>query len=384
MSTLEPKALRRELDAVVAQLIAPLLNAAPTAAWKLVSWDVEQGICISVAKGDRWLLVELEPRDDHKDCFARTARFNVTVRLQLAEGASLNDEEVRVARHVVEMIRRREGLLPRPARAVATRGSEVREIHVERMLVPQGPGHYYLNAYVGCMIGCEFCYVADRADMSRELEGRSRLPWGRYVDVKVNGPEVLRRELQATTPGIVRMSPILTDPYQPLERRYRITRGCIEAMVGTGFTPGVLTRAARIVDDLELIASFPRAAIGVSVPTDDDAIREAFEPGGDPIEARLEALAAFRRAGVRTVAVVQPVLPMNPERLAALLAPHASLVRIDRMYEVPRVEHLYARAGRRDAATDAFYHATSARLRSALLERGVRLDTLDDLGNVFE
>jgi DNA repair photolyase len=258
----------------------------------------------------------------------------------------------------------------------------VREIVVERMLVAQAPGHYYLNAYAGCLIGCEFCYVAGRAELSRRLEGRAELPWGRYVDVKINAAEVLRREVLSLPPGFVRMSPILTDPYQPLEKTYRITRQCLEVLLGTGFVPAVLTRAGRVREDAALLARFPRAAVGLSVPTDDDGIRQVFEPGGDPIEERFEALLACQRAGVTTVAVVQPMLPMDPERLAERLASCARAVRIDRMYDGERVRHLYARAGRLDAMEDGFFERTHARLREALAARGVAVDPLDDLGGI--
>ena len=375
----------RKLDQIVAELLAPLLNARPApGGWRLAGWDVEQGVCVVLARGDEWLLVEFEQRNDARDCYARTARFNVCARYQFDPDKPLGVSAHRAVAQLIEMVRRREGALPVLARPAPERQSEVREVRVERALVQQGPGHYYLNPYVGCMIGCEFCYVADRADLSRELEGRAFLPWGRYVDVKVNLPEVLAREVATLPPGLVRMSPIVTDPYQPLEKKYRVTRRCLEALVGTGFTPGVLTRAARIREDAELLGRFRRVLVGLSIPTDDDAVRKHFEPGGDPIEERFAALEACQRAGCVTVAVVQPVLPMDPERLAARLAPLVHAVRIDRMYDGHRVLHLYEAAGRLDAATEAFYQQTAGALRAALEARGVRIDPLDDMSTLMQ
>lgn len=377
---------RRALEAIVADVLAPLL-AAPRAPgkWALESWDYEQGICVTVSKGGSWLLVELERRDEERPCSHRTRWFNVCARRQFGEAGPLDREEERVVEQLVALVRAREARLPLAApRPEPPRGSEVREILVDRMLVSQGPGHYYLNAYAGCMIGCAFCYVADRADLSRAMDGRAALPWGRWVDVKVNAADVLREEVARLAPGIVRMSPILTDPYQPLEKRYRITRQCLEVLLEAGFTPVILTRGARIIEDVELLSRFPRAAVGLSIPTDDDAVRAAFEPGADSIEDRIAALAAAHRAGLQTMAVIQPMLPMSPERLAGLLAPIAKVIRIDRMHEMERVRPLYEAAGCPEAATDAFFVETERALRAAFAARGVRCDPLEDLAPLFE
>jgi DNA repair photolyase len=375
---------RRATEALAADLFAPLLRPQPPgAAWRVVSFDAEQGLCLTLARGDRVLLVELEPRDEALDCYARTARFNVYARPRFG-GDDLSAEERRLVDAVVVSVRRREGRLPllddRPA---AERASAVREVSVARALIPEGRGNYYLNPYAGCMIGCPFCYVDARADLSRALDGQARHAWGRWVDVKVDLPEVLRREVRALPPGPVRISPILTDPYQPLERTYRVTRRCLEVLLEGGFSPVVLTRGARVVEDIPLLARFPRAAVGVSIPTDDDAVRAHFEPGADPVAARVDALAQLHAAGVRTFVAVQPMLPMDPARLVDLVAPHAPVARIDRMYKLDAVAHLYAAAGCPEAMTDAFFARTSAALREGFAARGVRVDDLDDMDAVL-
>src|SRR5262249_54025757 len=146
------------------------------------------------------------------------------------EDAPLSEDDRDFVDRVVAVIREREALLPDGERPVANRQTVVRTVLVERLLMPEGRSQYYINPYVGCMIGCPFCYVMDRADFSRRLEGLPQLQWGHYLDVKVNAAEVLRRETQTLKRGIVRMSPILTDPYQSVERRYRITRQCLQVL----------------------------------------------------------------------------------------------------------------------------------------------------------
>ncbi len=373
--------VRRAVDDVMAELIGPLLEAKPAPEqWRLESWDAEQGLQLSLARGDVVVLVELETRDDARACHARTARFNVCARRTFRADLPLGVDERRAVDQLVAMIRSREGRLPVVERQATSRSSAVREIEVDRVLMPEGLGHYYINPYAGCMIGCPFCYVDERADLSRALEGLPKMDWGRWVDVKINAAEVLRREVRIHTTGIVRMSPILTDPYQPLERHYRVTRQCLEVLLDAGgFTPFVLTRGARIRDDLALLARFPAAVVGLSIPTDDDRMRAAFEPGADPIEARLEALAEAKRLGLRTFAVIQPMLPMDVDRLVDLVAPHVGVVRIDRMHRMDRALPLYEAAGCVWAAEDAFFERTAAALHTRFRERGVGTDDLDDV-----
>jgi DNA repair photolyase len=370
----------RAADEAVRALLGPLLAARPgPSQWRLLSWDTDQGVTLTLEKGERRVLVELSARDEARPSLTRTARFNLVAR-RLSEGeVDLGADERRAVEQLAGLLRAREGLLPVLPRPEASPRAAVREVEVDRVLVDEGAGRYYVNPYVGCVIGCAFCWAAEGADLSRSLEGLPTAPWGRWVDVKVNASAVLRRELAQHAPGTVRLSPVVTDPYQPLERKYRVTRGCLEAMADAGFTPVVLTREARVLEDLDVLRRCPGAAVGLSIPTDDDAVRAAFEPGASPIAARLDALRRLHAAGVRTFAVVQPALPMDAARLVAEVAPFVRAVRVDRMHAVERARPLYERAGRRDAMTDGFADALVRELTAGFAARGVRVDALDDL-----
>lgn len=372
-------AVTRGIDSVARELLAPFLDGRFTApGWKLISWDAEQGVCLTFEGEASCVLLEFEQRNDALDCYTRTTRFNVCARRQLQD-PSLTEGDRRFIDRVIAVVREREPLLPQIDRPPASRKTVVREVVVDRVLMHEGGNQYYINAYVGCMIGCQFCYVIDRADFSRSLEGLPRLPWGHYLDVKVNAAEVLRRETQSVKHGVVRMSPILTDPYQSAERHYRITRQCLEVLVETELVPIVLTRAPRILDDIDLLKRFRRAVVGFSIPTDVDAYRQIFEPSADPIEERLEALRALHAAGIKTFAVIQPVLPMNPEILVEKVAPFVGAVRLDKMYVGDRVKHLYQEHGLMECATDEFAEATIQRLARGFRSRGVLVDSLDSL-----
>lgn len=375
------EAQRRYIDEITRFLFAPLLRPPkPGATWRLLSMDGEQGLCLSLENRGHVLLIELEDRDEERDCYARTERFNVCVRRQFEWGVPTDDADRRLIDAVVAMVQQREAHLPVFDRPAGRSRAAVREVLVDKVLMAEGRGHYYINPYVGCAIGCPFCYVAERADLSRRLEGLPSVPWGRWVDVKVNAPELLREELKDASPGLVRMSPIITDPYQPVERRYRITRGCLEALLEDGrFAPVILTRAARVMEDLDLLRQFDTASVGFSIPSDDDRYRRMFEPGADPVEQRIEALAACREAGLHTFALIQPVLPMNVERLVAQVAPLIQAVRVDRMHVIPQVRDIYEANDLLDAASDAFFERTRGELLRRFEAAGVRIDELDDM-----
>ncbi|HOG47104.1 MAG TPA: radical SAM protein, partial [Anaerolineae bacterium] len=109
----------------------------------------------------------------------------------------------------------------------------VREIQAKSMLQKSGlPGaQYVVNPYVGCVHGCVYCY----ARFMKRFTGHNE-PWGRFLDARVNAPELLRRELarrRAPLEGAVFLSSV-TDPYQPPEARYRLTRGVREALLDHG------------------------------------------------------------------------------------------------------------------------------------------------------
>ena len=373
------KAVKRDLDAIVYELLAPFLDGRFTfPGWKLIGWDAEQGISLTFESDEACLLIEIAERNDQLRSYAHTARLNVSARRQFAD-ARFSAADCQLLERVVAVLREREALLPEFERPTTSRRTVVREILVDRVLMAEGRNHYYIDPYVGCMIGCPFCNVIDIADFSRRLEGLAELPWGHYLDVKVNAAEVLRRETQAVSSGIVRLSPILTDPYQPAERHYRITRQCLEVLRESDFAPVVLTRAPRVLDDLELLRRFRRAAVGFSIPTDMDRYRQIFEPGADPIEERLDALRALHAAGVRTFGVIQPVLPMDVDRLVEQVAPFVRTVRIDRMHLGARVQHLYDEHGLGEFATQEFANEIVRRLSCAFRSRGVTVDSLDNL-----
>src|SRR5882757_9581954 len=175
----------------------------------------------------------------------------------------------------------------------------------------QGMGFgWSLNPYMGCVHRCTFCYV-------RAFERRADRPsddrYGTSIRVKTNVAEVLRREL--ARPSWQRDEVTIgaaTDPYQPAEGRYALTRKCIEAL-GDAATPfGIITRGPMIVRDVDvLVAASKRAKVQVmfSIPTIDTEIWRRTEPGTAPPRQRLRALTQLVEAGVKVGVGMAPLLP---------------------------------------------------------------------------
>jgi DNA repair photolyase len=167
-----------------------------------------------------------------------------------------------------------------------------------------------LNPYMGCVHRCTFCYV-------RAYELRADRPsdhrYGRSIRVKTNIAEVLRCELARPSwePEAVAIG-AATDPYQPAEGRYRLTRSCIEALRDAHNPFSIITRGPLIVRDVDVLVEAARradASVTFSVPTLDDEIWRRTEPGTAHPRQRLRALKTLVDAGIRASVGMAPILP---------------------------------------------------------------------------
>jgi DNA repair photolyase len=185
------------------------------------------------------------------------------------------------------------------------------------------PFGWSLNPYMGCAHQCTFCYV-------RAFELRADRPaderYGASIRVKTNVAEVLRRELARPSwrrDGIAIGA--ATDPYQPAEGRYRLTRACLEVLAATANPFGIITRGPMIVRDLDVLAEAARRAevsVTFSIPTLDVDIWRRTEPGTAPPHQRLRALRQLVEAGIKTGVGMAPILPGlsdKPELLAEVV-----------------------------------------------------------------
>jgi DNA repair photolyase len=194
---------------------------------------------------------------------------------------------------------------------------EYREEPCKTALNPvKGMGfRWSLNPYMGCVHRCTFCYV-------RHFEHRSDRPaddrYGTSIRVKTNVAEVLRKELAR---GAWEREDVAigaaTDPYQPAEGRYKLTRACLEVLRDAANPFSIITRGPMIVRDLDvLVEAAQRASVAVtfSVPTVDEEVWKRTEPSTAHPRQRLKAVKELVDAGIKTGVGMAPILPGISDR----------------------------------------------------------------------
>jgi DNA repair photolyase len=227
-----------------------------------------------------------------------------------------------------------------PLKNQPTQHTVVREIRCKSILNRSRISgiDYALNPYMGCEHACVYCYS--------DFMGRFRPhpePWGQFVDVKVNAAQILRRQLKRAKPGLISMSTV-TDPYQPAEQSYRLTRACLEEIKDERYSISILTKSDLVLRDLDLLRGMQNLEVAFTITTLDENVRETFEPGAPSITRRLRALREVSQAGIRTWVFVGPVLPHFSDRrevlgemLTAFRDHGARRVLVDRLNFYPRV-----------------------------------------------
>ncbi len=239
----------------------------------------------------------------------------------------------------------------------------IREIRSKTILSKSEIYDYVVNPYVGCRHACSYCY----ARFMKRFTGHQE-PWGDFVDVKINAPELLAEEVMRKRRGTVWLSGVC-DPYQPLEENYRLTRKCLEILVRGDWPAVVQTRSPLVLRDLELLRRGQKLEAGFSITTADDEVRRRFEPLAPPIPERVRAVQTLHAAGVRTYVMIAPMLP-GAEDLIPLLTGHIDYLILDRM-NYGYANGIYRLNGWETMNTDAYFAQVGRRLVGACRARGI-------------
>ncbi len=240
----------------------------------------------------------------------------------------------------------------------------VKEIHAKSILNKSKIFDYCLNSYTGCQMNCRYCYA--RLFM-RRYSGHTE-SWGEFVDVKVNAPSLLRKQLEKAKIGTVWVSSVC-DPYQPLEAKYKLTRQCLKELLEKQFPVNVQTKSKLVLRDMDLFLRFKVIDVGFTIATDDEKVARLFEPMASPIKDRIDALGRMHDAGIQTFAFIGPLLPGNPEKLVGELEGKVDYVYIDRMNYVSTIRGFYRHLGLKKYLTDDFFHKKKDQLVRELERR---------------
>jgi DNA repair photolyase len=193
----------------------------------------------------------------------------------------------------------------------------IREIECKSILNRSGLADYALNPFVGCEHGCRYCYGRFMMRYTRHRE-----PWGEFVDVKVNAPRVLMKQVKGARVGRVFISSVC-DGWQPLEEKYAITRACVEILLANDFPITILTKSALASRDLDLFEGSRGVELGATITALDEGLQRVFEPRGSSAEERLSFLKQAKEKGITSYAFLGPIMPYifdTEENLGGLIA----------------------------------------------------------------
>jgi DNA repair photolyase len=224
---------------------------------------------------------------------------------------------------------------------------------------------YCLNPYVGCSHACRYCY----ATYMRKYSGHDE-PWGTFVDVKVNAVELLKKALRRDHHGEVILSSV-TDPYQPAEASWRITRGCLELLSKSRLKVCILTKSDLVTRDTDILKGMEAVEAGLTITTDNERTKCIFESNSSSISARVKALEVLASQSIPTYVFVGPILPMNPARLADLIGPLAGRVLVDRMNYAWKVRDLYEANGLAQCLDASYFAEVESGLLEGLRKHGI-------------
>lgn len=214
----------------------------------------------------------------------------------------------------------------------------VKEIQAKSILGKSGISDYCVNCYTGCLHGCLYCY----ARFMKRFSGHEE-PWGQFLDIKVNAPEVLAREVRRKPPGRVFMSSVC-DAYQPMEKRYELSRGCLKILADAGFSVGILTKSKLVTRDFDILEGRANCSVSCTLTTMDEQLRFRIEPGASPTRERIATLEEACSRGISASAFLGPFMPGlsdTDEALDALISAVAALplthMHVDKLNPKPGV-----------------------------------------------
>jgi DNA repair photolyase len=239
----------------------------------------------------------------------------------------------------------------------------IREVHSKTILSKSKVFDYTVNPYIGCEHGCTYCY----ARFMKRYTGHKE-KWGEFVDVKVNAPDLLAQQIDKRRTGRIWISGTC-DPYQPVEKKYELTKKCLEILSKHTMPVTIQTKSYLVIRDLGLLGKIKNIEVGLSIATADENIRRMFEPNSTPINDRIQALETLHSAHIKTFAMIAPVLP-KAEDLPEQLENKVDHVLVDKM-NYHYADWVYKKFKLEYSMNNNFFNNKKKELAAAFKKKGI-------------
>ena len=182
---------------------------------------------------------------------------------------------------------------------------KIREINVKSVITKSNlpEADFVINPYIGCQHSCLYCY----ADFMKRFTGHAGEDWGNFVDVKINAPETI--DPKKIPKEALLLFGSVTDPYQPIESKYKITRSCLERLLESQPNLEILTKSPLVLRDIDLLKQFKHLRVGISIGVLDEKLSRELEPYVASPKKRIETLKELNDAGIETYLFISPIFP---------------------------------------------------------------------------
>ncbi|MBL7051848.1 MAG: radical SAM protein [Nanoarchaeota archaeon] len=186
---------------------------------------------------------------------------------------------------------------------------KIKEVEVKSIITPSKlpDADFVINPYIGCLHACIYCY----ADFMKRFTGHGDEKWGDFVDVKINAVSVLGNLNKIKDKTILFGS--VTDPYHPIESKYKITRNILKALVNEKTKIEILTKNGLVARDIDILQKFDDITIGFSLAILQDSLSKKLEPFASSPQIRIKALKECKEAGLKTFVFLSPIFPYISE-----------------------------------------------------------------------
>ena len=182
----------------------------------------------------------------------------------------------------------------------------MKEIRAKTIITPSKiPGaDFVVNPYAGCLHSCVYCY----AQFMKKFLNESA-EWGKFCYPKINAVELFAKEIKKIPERSSIMFSSVTDAYNPLERKYELTRKILEILTDYNMDLNILTKSDLVLRDLDILKKMKHLEVGFTITTTNEKFQKILEPGASSPQKRFAALKILKQTGIDTFAFIGPILP---------------------------------------------------------------------------